>query len=143
LYPILYEIFWWIVAFNLFALSILVIFFWNARINIKRQINNKRFLINILKTAKNSKSSAEAAELMNISLDEYVSFCQMKGIDTPEERKSKNDEIKKRKDEAERKIFEEEAAWRAEQEKMDEERRKSLEEDTRKRKDRLKKFGFR
>ena len=143
MFSTLFDIFWWIVALNLFALAVLVIFFWNARINLKRQIDNRRFLINVLNTAKNSKSSTEASELLNISLDEYVSFCQLKGIDTPEQRKAKKDEIQRKKDEAERRIMEEEAAWHAQQEKLEEERRRAIEEDARKRKDRLKKFGFR
>ena len=133
----------WIILFNLFALAVLIIFIWNARINLQRQINNRRFFINILNTAKNTKSSVEAAELLNISLDEYVSYCQIKSIDTPEERKEKKEEIQKKKEEQELKMMEEEAAWRAEQEKREDDRRKSIEEKANKRKEKLKKFGFR
>ena len=137
------DIFLWVVVLNLFALAILVIFLWNARINLQRQIDDKRFLIRALNAASNSKSSTAAAEMMNISVDEFVSYCQMKGIDTPEQREEKKEKIKKIKEEAENKIMEEEAAWRAAQEKLEEERHKSIEEEALKRKERLKKFGFR
>lgn len=143
MYSLLFDIFWWIVMLNLFALGVLIIFLCNARINLQRQIDNKRFLISVLNTAKNSNSSGEAAESLNITVDEYFSYCQLKGIDTPEQRKEKRDRIKKKSDEADRRIMEEEATWRAEHEKMEEERRKTIEEEARKRKERLKDFGFR
>ncbi len=143
LYSLLLNIFWWIVVLNLFALAVLVIFFCNARINLKRQIDNKRFLIKFLNSAKNSKTTAEAAVFMGISLDDYLSFCKERGIDTPDQRRELIEKVQKKKADDERKIREEEATWRAEQDTLNEDRRKAIEEETQKRKERLKKFGFR
>ena len=142
MYSILLDIFWIVILFDLFALAVVVIFFLNARINLKRQIINQRFFINIVKAAKTAKSSLEVAEMLNIGIDEFTAYCKMKGIDTPEERTEKKEKLEKTKQEEEQKILQEEANWRAEQEKELEDAQKEQEEEAKKRKDRLKKFGF-
>ncbi len=142
MYSILLDIFWIVVLFDLFALAVMVIFFINARINVQRQINNQQYFINVVKAVKTAKSSADATDMLNIGIKEFEAYCKMKGIDTPEERIEKKEKLEKTKREEEQKILREEANWRAEQEKTLEEERKEQEEDVKKRRDRLKKFGF-
>ena len=139
---ILFKILMWIIAFNLFALGVLVIFLINARLNLKRDIIRKKFFFDAYNMATSATSSYEAAEKLGITREEFISFCKLRGIETPEEIKERLEAERKQEEEEKQRIFDEEAAWRAEQERIIEERRKAQEEDARKRKERLKKFGF-
>ena len=143
MYSILLDIFWVIILLDIFAFAVMVVFLINARINLHRYITNTRFFFNVLNATKTSETSSQAAEMANMDIDEYSNYCQMKGIITPEVRKEKKEKIEKEKLKHEEKIFEEEATWRLEQEKILEERRKAQEAEAQKRKDRLKQFGFR
>jgi len=80
--------------------------------------------------------------MMNVSLDEFIDFCTMKGIERPEKRIEARDRMDKAKRDEEERILAEEAAWRSEQEKVLEEKRKDHEKAAQERKKRLKKFGF-
>ncbi|MFC1651072.1 hypothetical protein ACFL2X_05835 [Candidatus Latescibacterota bacterium] len=127
---------------NLFVFAVMVIFFINARMNLRRQVANTRFFMRALEYSKSAKSSVEAAEMMNISLDEFNDYCKMKGIERPEKQIEAKERMDKAKQEEEQRILEEEAAWRAEQEKILDEKRKEHEKAAQERKKRLKKFGF-
>ena len=139
---ILNKIFVTIMAIDFFALGVLLIFLVNARINLKREITEKKVYFNALTAAQTADSSEDAAKVMNVSPDEFISFCQEKNIETPEKRKERLEKIKKAQKDDQRRIMEEEATWRAEQERIAEVRRREKEEEARKRQDRLRKFGF-
>ncbi len=140
---ILFKILMWIIAFNLFAFVILVIFLINARLNLKRDIIQKKFFFDAYRLATSATSSEEAARKLEITPEEFIAFCKLKKIETPEEIKERLEAERKQEEEEQQKILDEEAAWRAEQEHIIEERRKAQEEEAQQRKERLKKFGFR
>jgi hypothetical protein len=142
MYSIMLDLFWTIAILNLLLLGILIIFFINARMNLYRQISERKYFLNIIDAAKTAESSAVAAMKLNMPVDTFTAYCKERGIDTPEIRREKKELIEKKRLDAERKIMEEEVLWRAEEEKRNEEQRIAKEEDARKRKDRLKKFGF-
>ncbi len=142
MYSLLLDIFWLVILLDLFALVVVVVFFINARINLQRQIINQRFFVKAVKAAKTAESSIAAAEMLNIDSDEFAKYCKRKSIDIPEVRTEKKERVEKIKREEEQKILQEEAKWRAEQEILLEERSKEQEESARKRKENLKKFGF-
>ena len=142
MYSILLDIFWVIILINILALAIVVVFFMNARINLHRQVVNTRFFLRTLNAAKVANTSLEAAEMLNIDLDEFTTYCQMKGIESPEKRIENKERIDRKKLEEEQKILQEEAAWRVEQERVLERKREEQEEASQERKERLKKFGF-
>jgi hypothetical protein len=136
------DIFTAIIIFNVAALTIWMIFLINARVNLKRQIAYKRFLIRLIQAALKLNSSEEAAAALHITVEEFKAQCEKRYVDTPEIRKEKEDLIKKRKNEEEKRIIAEEEQWRAEQDRIVNERRAALEDDTKRRMERLKKFGF-
>ena len=142
MYSILLDIFWIVILVDLFVLAVMIVFFINARINLHRQIVNTRFFLRVLNASKVAPTSLKAAEMLNIDLDEFNSYCQMKGIESPEKRIEKKDKIDRKKREEEQRIVDEEAAWRAEQEKALEKKRQEQEKASQERKERLKKFGF-
>ena len=139
---ILNKIFITIIAIDFFALGVLLIFIINARINLKREITEKKAYFKALTVAQTANSSEEAAKKMNILPNEFISFCQEKKIETPEKRKERIEKMNKAQKEDQKRIMEEEAAWRAEQEQIAEERHQAKEEEARKRQERLRKFGF-
>ena len=142
MYSILLDIFWVIILIDLLVLAIMVVFFINARINLHRQIVNTRFFLRTLNASKNAETSLEAAKMLNIDLDEFTTYCQMKGIVSPEKRIENKERIDRKKREEEQRILQEEASWRAEQERALERKRKEQEKASQERKERLKKFGF-
>ena len=142
MYSILLDIFWVIILINLLALAVMVVFFINARINLQRQVVNTKFFIRTLNASKVAKTTLEAAEMLKIDLDEFTTYCRMKGIESPEKRIENKERIERIKQEEEQKILKEEAAWHVEQERALERKRKEQEEASQERKDRLKKFGF-
>ena len=143
MYSLFIDIFWVIVLLNIAALVVWVIFLFNARINLKRQIEYKRFLIRLIQAALKLDSSEEAAAALHISVAEFKEQCRRKNVDIPEVRKEKDVAIENRKKAEELRIIQEEANWRSEQERLMDERRKTLEDETNRRMERLKKFGFR
>lgn len=136
MYYILLDIFWLVVLLDLFALTVMVVFFINARINLQRQIINQRLFVSAVKAAKTTESSVAAAKMMNIDPGEFTTYCEKKGIDTPEVRIEKKEKAERMKREEEQIILQEEANKRAEQEKLLEQHHKE-QEDARKRKKRL------
>jgi hypothetical protein len=142
MYSLLFDIFWVILLINVFGFAIMAVFFINARMNLRRQVKNTRYFMRAFEYSKTAESSLEAAEMMNVSLDEFIDFCTMKGIERPEKRIEARDRMDKAKRDEEERILAEEAAWRSEQEKVLEEKRKDHEKAAQERKKRLKKFGF-
>jgi len=142
MYSILLDIFWVIILIDLLVLAVMVVFFINARINLHRQIVNTRFFLRTLNASKIAETSLEAAKMLNIDLDEFTTYCEMKGIESPEKRKESKERIERKKREEEQRILEEESTWRAEQEKTLEKKRAEQEKASQSRKERLKKFGF-
>lgn len=137
MYYILFDIFWLVVLLDIIALTVMVIFFVNARIILRRQIINQRFFARTLKAAKTTESSVAAAKMLNIDSGEFTTYCEKKGIDTPEVRIEKKEKAERMKREEEQKILQEKANKRAEKEKLLAEKHKEQEEDARKRKKRL------
>lgn len=142
MYSILLDIFWVIILIDILVLAIMVVFFINARINVHRQIVNTRFFLRALNASKVANTSLEAAEKLNIDVDEFTTYCQMKGIAFPEKRIENKERIDRKKREEEQRILQEETTWRVEQERALERKRKEQEEASQERKERLKKFGF-
>ena len=142
MYSFLLDLFWIVLIVDLFAIGVLLVFLINTRINASRQAANTYFFISVLKTARKASSSDDAAQLLNIGRDDFISYCELKGIETPEQRKEKKEEQDRMKQEHAIKIQEDEELWRTEQEKKLEQRRIEQEEAIQKRKERLKKFGF-
>ncbi|HUT62765.1 MAG TPA: hypothetical protein VMZ04_02295 [Anaerolineae bacterium] len=136
------KIFITIIAIDFFALGVLLIFLINARMNLKREIAEKKVYFKALTVVQTARSSEEAAKEMKISPNEFILYCEEKNIEIPEKRKERLDKIKKTQEEDQQRIMEEEAAWRAEQEQIAEERRKAKEEEARKRQERFRKFRF-
>ena len=142
MYSLFMDIFTAIIIFNVAALTIWMVFLINARVNLKRQIAYKRFLIRLIQAALKLTSSEEASAALNITVEEFKAQCGKRYVDTPEIRKEKEDLIKNRKREEEQRIIAEEEQWHEEQNRIVNERRTALEEDTKRRMERLKKFGF-
>ena len=139
----LYKILMAIVAIDIFALGAMILFLINARINLKRQIIQKRFYYKTLALSQTADSAEEAASKLHINREEFITYCEEKNIELPGKRKERLEKDKKTKDEEQKRIMEEEAAWRSDQERILEERRIAQEEESQKRKEHLKKFGFR
>ena len=132
-----------IIALDVFALGVLLIFILNARSNIKRKILETRFNIKVLDISDKSESSEEAARELRITPEEFITHCKVRHFPTPEQRLKIAEENKRAEKEAQRKIEEEEAAWKAEQVQIIEERRILKEKENHERRERLKKFGYR
>lgn len=131
-----------VVAFNFLIGGIYIVFLVNARIILKTQFTHRQFEIKTVLAAQQASSSDEAAQQLRLTTEEFVTFCYNRSIDTPEQRKEKKDQAEKRKQDDLRRISEDEALWRAEQEKMVEQLRLKQDEETNKRKERIRKFGI-
>ena len=140
---LLFQILVIVIAVDLFALGVLVVFLLNARINLRRQVANTRYHVTVMELAKQSESSQVAAEALSIPVDQFVNYCQENWIELPEARLERIELQKERKHAEQKRIMDEEVAWRAEQERLADERNRTQEEAARKRRERLKKFGFR
>jgi len=139
----MYKILMIIIAVDVFALGVLIIFLINARVNIKRQIAEKRFYIKVLEISGKADSTEAAARELRITPEEFITYCKVKYIQTPEQKLKNIEENKRAEEETQRKVMEEEAAWRAEQERIKEARRILKEKEAHERRDSLKKFGYR
>jgi len=131
-----------IIAIDVFAFGLLIIFLINTRINILRKVNRARLFIRILEISKSANSSEEAAQVLGITRENFIQYSEERNIESPEIRIKREEKNEKMKEDEEKRIMDEEARWRAEQEKTSAERKHILEEQARKRKDRLSKFGF-
>ena len=132
-----------IIALDVLALGVLVLFLYNARINLRRHIMTRRRHFRTIDASNAVPTSREAAELLGIPLNDFTDYCGVHGIELPEERIERIEKERIAKEEEQQRILAEEAAWRAEQEQLAEERRRAKEEEARRRRERLKKFGFR
>lgn len=131
-----------VVAINILIGGIYIVFLVNARIILKNQYIQRRFEIKTILAAQQAHSSDIAAKQLGLTTDEFTILCDRSSIDTPEQRQEKKDQAELRKQEEVTRIAEEEATWRAEQEKIAEQMRKEQEEETSKRRERLRKFGI-
>lgn len=139
---LLYQILVIVIALDVFALGVLVVFLINARINVGRKITANQYHMDVLETAQKVETSQLAAETLSMPVEQFVNYCQDKGIELPEARVERIQRQKERKQAEQQRIMDEELAWRNEQEKLAEERNRTQEEAVRKRRERLRKFGF-
>ena len=121
---VLLKVLFIVVAVNLFALGVLVVFLINARVNLKRNIKEQQFLLNILKAVRYGSSTEEASKKLGITVEEFEEFCAKRMLETPDQRKERIALQEERKENETKRILAEEAEWRAEQERVKEERRK-------------------
>jgi galactokinase len=131
-----------IIATDIFALGILAVFLFNHRVNIRRKAQAREFSLRMLAALQNSETVSQVAAHMGLEVTDVMQYCQAHGLETPEERKSRLEAIKKRKEDETRKIMEEEQAWRQEQEHIAEERQREKDVTAKIRRERLKKFGI-
>ena len=131
-----------IIAINIFALGILVLFLINFRINIRRRIAEREFALLLLSSIQKSDTTEQVGRIMNMSAEAVTEYCLDRGIETPEARNARVEEQKHPQDEENRRIIEEEAAWRAEQERINQDRNHEREQEAKRRKERLRKFGI-
>ena len=130
------------IAADIVIAGVLVIFIINIRIILRRKFYKNLFEIRTIKAAQQMETSEEAAQEVGMSTEEFIVFCKEKRIITPEVKKERIEKAEKRKSDDMRRVNEEEANWRKEQEKVNEQIRVEKEEDARKRKERLRKFGI-
>lgn len=132
----------YVVALNVFALGVFLVFLVNFRINIRRRIGEREFALRMLMAIQRSVSTEEVSRQIGIQVADIIDYCKDRGIETPEERFARLEMIRKRKEDENRRILEEEALWRAEQERITADRQREKEMDAKKRRERLKKFGI-
>ena len=138
----LYKILMWVIAANVFGLFVLILFLINARINLKRDLKHQEFYVKVITLTRREKSSEKIARRINITPDELMQYCKLKNIEAPEDREARIESERIQEETEKQRILEEEASWRAEQERILEERKAEQEEEAKKRRERLKKFGF-
>jgi hypothetical protein len=139
---ILNKVLMTIIAIDIFALGILVLFLINFRMNIHRRLVEREFALLLLSSIQKADSTEQVAKIMNMNVDYLSQYCLDRGIETPEMRIERIQEQKRRQDEENQRIMEEEAMWRSEQEKINETRNRERELEAKKRKERLRKFGI-
>ncbi len=130
-----------VVALNVFALGVLLVFLVNFRINIRRRVLEREFALRLLVAVQKSASTEEVARHTGLPVSDVSEYCRVRGIETPEERTSRLELIRQRKEEEARRIMEEEALWRSEQERITAERQREKEQEAKRRRERMKKFG--
>jgi hypothetical protein len=131
-----------VIAGIFFFSGILVLFMVNSRINLKRKIQQRQRVLRIMNVAQNMENTEKAAEEVGMKLEDFVEFCKRMSIELPEARIARQENLRLKKEEELNRIMAEEAAWRAEQEKLNEENRAEKEQEAKKRRDRLRKFGI-
>jgi hypothetical protein len=131
-----------VIAVDLFALGLLLVFIWNFRVTVKRRISERRFATKMLTSVQKSETTEQVARLTGVSAQEVIDYCTERHIELPETRISRLADAQRQKDEESQRIMEEEAAWRAEQERLSEARLREKEVELKKRKERLRKFGI-
>ncbi len=139
---ILFKILVVVLAVNIFTIGVFLVFLINLRINVVRRIKRTRFYVDIFNAAKNENSTDDAAKSLNMEREEFLIYCEEANITLPEQRVNRLAKIQKRKEEEQYHIKEEEDSWRVEQQRLNEERQKAVDEEAKKRKERLRKFGF-
>ena len=131
-----------VIALDVFAIGVLTVFLINFRLNIRRKITEREFTMRLFTAVQKSDTTEQVARILNMTVPEITHFCQTRGIELPETRISRLEAVKRQKEEENRRIMEEEAAWRAEQERITEARQREKEIELKKRKERLRKFGI-
>ena len=131
-----------VIAIDIFAIGILVMFLANFRIIIRRRITEREFFFRILSLVQKSDTTEHVAQIMNLSVPEVTRYCKKHSIELPEARIARIEAAKQQEEDANRRILEEEATWRAEQERHAEERQREKEIEMKNRKERLRKFGI-
>jgi hypothetical protein len=131
-----------VIAADVFVVGVLFVFLVNFRINIRKRIAEREFATRLLTLIQKKDSTEQVAQAMNMSAADITSFCNSRGIDLPEVRIARIETAKRQKEEENRRIMEEEAAWRADQERIAEERQREKDAELKKRKERLRKFGI-
>lgn len=130
------------IAIDIFAAGALVLFLINFRLNIRRRLAEREFALLMLTSIQKSDTIEQVARIMGMPVSEITEYCQERGIETPEARTARIEDVKRRQDDENRRIIEEEAAWRAEQERINQERNREREQEAKRRKERLRKFGI-
>lgn len=138
----LHKFLMFVIALNVFVLGIMVIFLVNFRMNIKRRVTQREFALLLLMTIKKSASTEQVAKQLGLTTEFVMNYCHAHGLETPEEAANRIATAARRKEEEERRIAEEEATWRAEQERINTERIREKELESKRRRERLKKFGI-
>ena len=131
-----------VIAIDLFAVGILILFLLNFRLNIRRRVADREFSLLLLSSIQNSETTEQVSKIMNMPASEITLYCRERGIEVPETRTARVAEIVNRQNAETRRIMEEEAAWRAEQERINQERNEEREMEAKRRKERLRKFGL-
>ncbi len=131
-----------VIAADLLALGLLLVFIWNFRVTVKRRIAERRFATNMLTAVQKSETTDQVARLMNVPPQEVIDYCTERNIELPETRIARLADAQRQKDEENQRIMEEEAAWRAEQERLSDARLREKEVELKMRKERLRKFGI-
>ena len=142
MYDFLLGILWYVILIDLLALAVLVLFLINARINMTRRISAIRFYQRTVEVSKMANTSLEAAGKLGMDVDAYTTYARQKNIDTPEARNERLERLEHERQEQDKRILEEEARWRADQERLVEEQRKAKETEMRERKGDLRGSGL-
>ena len=141
-HAILIKVLLAVIAGIFFLSGILVLYMVNSRINLKRKLQERQRVLRIMTIAQNMESTEKAAEAVGMKVEDFVLFCKRMSVELPEARIARLESLRIKKEEELNRIMEEEAAWRIEQEKINEERRLEKELEAKKRRDRLRKFGI-
>jgi hypothetical protein len=142
LQDILNKVLTFIIAADVFIVGVLFVFLVNFRINIRKRIVEREFATRLLTTIQKKESTEQVAQAMNMPAADITSFCKARGIELPEVRIARIEAAKRQKEEENRRIIEEEAAWRADQERIADEHQREKDAELKKRKERLRKFGI-
>lgn len=130
------------IAVDLLAVGLFVLFLINFRVNVRRRIAERELALLLLTSIQKSDTTAQVAKIMNMDLDAVTRYCLERGIELPEARNARIETQKQKKEAENRRIQEEENAWRAEQERIAEDRQRERELEAKRRKERLHKFGI-
>jgi hypothetical protein len=131
-----------VIGLNVFVFGLLMVFLINFRIYIARRAAARKFATLMFTAIQKSHTTAEVARQMELKVDEVVEYCSARSLETPEERAVRVESAQKRKTAELERIQQEEAAWRAEQDRISAERMKEKEAEMKERRERLKRFGI-
>ncbi len=131
-----------VIALDLLALGVLAVFLLNFRSTVKRRIQERMFATHMLTMVQKATTTEQVAKLTGKSAQEVIDYCAKHNLELPETRIARIAEAQRLKEEEDQRILDEEAAWRAEQERLSEARQREKEAELKKRKERLRKFGI-
>ncbi len=139
---ILNRILFFVIAADILALGVLLVFLWNFRAAVKRRIQERRFATLMLTALQKSETTDQVSRVTGVPTQEIIDYCAERNIELPETRIARLVDLQRQKDEEAQRIMDEETAWRAEQERLNDSRQREKEIELKKRKERLKKFGI-